>query len=82
MKGSFPLILQMEYSKFIFASTLLLGWAIQFFPLFFFFFFETLKSQISLQDSHTPFPRNYEMSGVDKMLFQDSLEQIGLVDKT
>lgn len=55
MKGSSPLILQMEYSKSIFASMLLLGWAIQFFPLFF-FFFETLKSQISLQDSYTPFP--------------------------
>lgn len=80
MKGSFPLILQMEYSKSIFASTQLLGWAIQFFPLF--FFSENLKSQISLQDSHTPFPRNYEMSGVGKMLFQESLEQIALVDKT
>ena len=53
MKGSSPLILQMEYSKSIFASMLLLGWAIQFFPIF---FFETLKSQISLQDSYTPFP--------------------------
>ena len=62
MRSSFPITLQLEYSTSILPPCCY--WDGPFH--FFFSFFEILKHQISLRDTHAPFPGNHEMFGVGK----------------